>query len=77
MVTHKAQKIGDAASDLTDELHSGFNEAGAKVRQVFNSASHEISHVAAVLNKEVRTNPIQSSLIALGIGLLLGRLCRR
>lgn len=65
------------AHELNKDLHVVANEAGRKVRSLFNSASDEISHAGEKVSAEIRTNPVRSSMIALGLGVLLGALIRR
>ena len=69
--------IKNAANDVKDELSGAANQAGRKVRSFMNSASNEISHVSDSVTKQVQNNPVQSSLIALGVGFVLGSLLRR
>lgn len=52
-------------------------EAGAKVRSMLDEASSEVSHVAQAVETRVNEKPMQSSLIALGIGFVLGALLSR
>ena len=52
-------------------------EAGAKIRQVIDAASGEVSEVTEVLEERIQRKPVQSTLIALAGGVLLGLLLRR
>jgi ElaB/YqjD/DUF883 family membrane-anchored ribosome-binding protein len=72
-VTH----LKDAASILNDDLHKAANRAGRSVRSMYDSASDEISHASEYVGTEIRSNPVRSSVIALGVGVLLGALLRR
>ena len=67
----------DSAQDIKGDLHNAANEAGRKVRNLYNSTSDEISHVSDTVTAEIRANPVRSSMIALGIGVVLGALLRR
>jgi len=67
----------NAAQDIKGDLSNAANLAGRKVRSLYNSASDEISHASDTVTTEIRTNPVRSSMIALGIGVLLGALLRR
>lgn len=69
--------LKNAAHDAGTELHHAANQAGRKVRSMIHSASDEISHVSESVTSEIRANPVRSSLIALGAGVLLGVLLRR
>jgi ElaB/YqjD/DUF883 family membrane-anchored ribosome-binding protein len=66
-----------SAHELHDGLHTAANQAGRKVRSIYNSASDEIAHASEQVTTEIRSNPVRSSAIALGIGVLLGALIRR
>ncbi len=72
-VTH----LKDAAHVLGDDLHNAANQAGQKVRSMYNAAGHEITHAGEYVGTEIRNNPVRSSVIALGVGVLLGALLRR
>ena len=80
-VKNAASNIRDEAVNtaygVKDDLTGAANKAGRKVRNLFSCASDEISHVSDTVTKEIRTNPVQSSMIALGAGFLLGALFRR
>lgn len=67
----------ETAGELRDELRDTANRAGRKVRGFIDSASDELSHASDTVTTQIRSNPVQSSLIALGIGYVLGALFRR
>ncbi len=67
----------DVAEDAKHDLRDAANKAGRKVRNLFNNASDEISHATETVTTQIRSNPVQSSMIALGVGVLLGALLRR
>jgi len=69
--------LKNSAQDIKGDLYNAANQAGRKVRSMFNSASDEISHASDTVTAEIRTNPVRSSMIALGVGVLLGALLRR
>ena len=69
--------LKNSAHELNSGLHNTANQAGRKVRNLFNTASDEISHASDTVTQEIRTNPVRSSMIALGVGVLLGALLRR
>lgn len=60
-----------------DSIHNAAHQAGESVRGMYNSASDELTHVSARMKAEIRTNPLRSSAIALGVGALIGLLIRR
>jgi ElaB/YqjD/DUF883 family membrane-anchored ribosome-binding protein len=67
----------DAAGEAKDELYVTANKAGRKVRSFIDSTSDELSHATRTVTAHVHDKPVQSSLIALGIGFVLGALFRR
>ena len=67
----------DASGDLNESLHNAANNAGRTVRGMYNTASDEITHASEKLTSEIRSNPVRSSMVALGVGVLLGALIRR
>lgn len=62
---------------MSDDLQNAANNAGQKVRSLYNSASNEITHASDAVTGEIRGNPIRSSAIALGVGFIIGALMRR
>ncbi len=71
------RNVKKASDDIQDDLHDAANQAGRKVRGMIDSAGDEVSHVGHRVSKEIHANPVQSSLIALGVGVVLGALLRR
>ena len=63
--------------ELSDNLQEAANDAGRKVRALYNSASGEMSHASDAVTSEIRSHPIRFGAIALGVGVLLGILLRR
>ncbi len=70
-------KIQNSAESLNADLHNAATQAGQKVRSMIASANDEISQASDKVTAEIRTHPIQSTVIALGVGVLLGALLRR
>jgi ElaB/YqjD/DUF883 family membrane-anchored ribosome-binding protein len=68
-----SQAYGEAKQDLRETA----NKAGRKVRGFIHDASDEIVHAKDAVTSQIRTNPVQSSLIAAGVGFVLGALFRR
>ena len=62
---------------FSDSLHDAAHQAGESVRGMYNSANNELHHAGDRMKAEIRTNPIRSSAIALGVGALIGLLIRR
>jgi ElaB/YqjD/DUF883 family membrane-anchored ribosome-binding protein len=71
-----ATKKDDACCTKND-LSTVTHNAGHKLREVIDTASDEARDVTAATIKQVRNNPVQSSMIAAGIGLMVGFLFRR
>jgi hypothetical protein len=69
--------LKSADHHLTDGLQAAAHQAGESVRGMYNSASSELCSAGDRMKAEIRTNPIRSSAIALGVGALLGLLMRR
>jgi len=67
----------NSACEIKDDLHNIANQAGRKVRSLLNTAGDDISHASGYVAAEIRSNPVRSATIALGIGVLLGALLRR
>jgi len=72
-----AQNLRDSAAETSNDLRDAANKAGRTVRNFVHSASDELSHAKETVTTQIRTNPVQSSLVALGIGFVLGALFRR
>lgn len=67
----------DTAQDIKGSLQDVANDAGRKVRSFIDSASDELSHAGDKVATQIRNNPVQSSAIALGVGIVIGALLRR
>ena len=66
-----------AACEMKNDITNAANQAGRKVRSLYNTASDDISYASDHVTAEIRTNPVRSAAIALGVGVLLGALLRR
>ncbi len=62
-----------AKGDITEMA----SRAGRQVRNYIDTAGEQLHDARDKVVSEVRTNPVRSSLIALGAGLVLGVLFRR
>jgi len=69
--------VRNGTEDTVDSLSDYANQAGRKVRGFIDSASDEFSNVSEKVTGEVRNNPVRSSVIALGVGFIVGALFRR
>lgn len=62
---------------ISDDLQRAANSAGAAVRNVTEKAVAETSRATNDVIGYVRANPMQSSLMTLGVGFVLGALLMR
>jgi hypothetical protein len=69
--------LKDALCEMDGSLHEAAHNAGRKVRSILHTASDDVSHASEYVGSEIRSNPIRSSVIALGLGVLLGAMFRR
>lgn len=60
-----------------EDLHSAANHAGQAVRGMIDTAGGEAAHMSDWIKAEIRTNPLRSGAIALGVGAFIGLLLRR
>lgn len=67
------EKCCDKAGDMREAAHN----AGQKVREIYDTATHQGRDALAATQKQIRSNPITASAIAAGVGFLLGVLFRR
>ncbi len=67
----------DAACEMSQSLNDAAHNAARKVRSMLHSASDEISHASDQFSSEVRLNPMRSTMIALGVGAVIGALLRK
>jgi ElaB/YqjD/DUF883 family membrane-anchored ribosome-binding protein len=66
----------DKATDAKDNLEDAAHNAGRKVRHYLDTATDELTHASDSVKSHIRTKPVQSSIIALAAGFILGRLFR-
>ncbi len=66
-------KANSVVEDLSEYAHT----AGQSVRHFIDSANDEVHHAADKVKGEIRENPVRSTLVALGVGALIGALLRR
>jgi len=67
----------DAANDVKADANVTANQLGKKIRGFFDSASSEICEASDNVSTQIHNKPVQSSLIALGVGFVLGALLSR
>jgi len=73
--------LREASKDARVENHGMLTEyaekAGREVRHLIDVTGDQLNHAGQRVTDEIRNNPIRSSAIALGAGLILGLLARR
>ncbi|MBA4274223.1 MAG: hypothetical protein C0436_01080 [Alphaproteobacteria bacterium] len=72
-----ARDARDAAEDFGTELKSAAHRTGRSVREFLHTASDEVSHVTDNVASQIRNKPVQSTLIALAAGFIVGAIVRR
>lgn len=65
------------ATAIQDNAIGAAQEAGRKTRDFINNATQNTRSAIAATEREVREHPVRSSLVAAGVGFLLGMLMRR
>jgi len=71
------EKMCDKAQDVRGDLREAAHNAGQKVREIYDTATHEGRDASALVQKQIRSNPLAAGAIAAGVGFLLGALFRR
>ena len=72
-----ARKASAHLDETLDKASDYANDAGKKVRSVFDHTTDNVKAATHNVTSEIKQNPLQSSLIALGAGFILGSLMRR
>ncbi len=72
-VENAKDEVREGARDLRETAY----QAGRKVKNLVNTASDEFTHATEATTSHIRSNPVQSSFIALGVGFLIGSLFGR
>lgn len=67
------QAVNDAKTDFADAAHN----AGQEVRRYFTTAVDKAEEVTSDVEGRIRSKPVESTLLALGAGFLIGFLARR
>ena len=67
----------EAIRDTSEDIRVTANRVGRRVHDFINNASDEVSHAGEKVTTEIRANPVRSSMVALGAGLVLGMFLRR
>jgi ElaB/YqjD/DUF883 family membrane-anchored ribosome-binding protein len=66
-----------AAQNTTETLCETANKMGQKLRSVVDDASGDMSGLGEKLVQQIKERPLQSALVALGAGAILGMLLSR
>lgn len=85
---HSPEDTRDQASDLSMQVREKAQELGAKAQELGTKATEiaseyyqqgreQVLALEQAVEAQIRDKPIQSLLIAGGVGLLIGFLCRR
>ena len=67
----------DVAEDAASDARSIAHRAGKEARRVYGQAKDELCSASDSVGTQIRNNPVQSTLLALGAGLLLGAFLNR
>ena len=76
-VQNYRNSTGAIVEETKDDIREVANKAGRKVRKLVHTASDEFAHAKDTVTTEIRSNPVRSSFVALGLGVVLGALLRR
>ena len=71
------QEGRNMANDAEEHITDIANRTGRTMRRYYDAASHELQDDYDMVASRIRSNPLQASVIALGLGVLLGSLFRR
>lgn len=67
----------DTANAAKNDLEGVARETGAQIRKFMGNTGHNLKEAGETVAGRIRENPIQSALIALGVGILAGIVYRR
>lgn len=71
------REVSKTSENVVEDISHYASKAGQKVRHFIDTASEEAHHASEKVTQEIRTNPVRSSVIALGVGYILASLLRR
>lgn len=69
--------VQDRGHDVLSDVSGYANEAGQKVRGLFDRTVDGGKNASHKIENEIKSNPIRSSAIALGAGFIIGALLTR
>ncbi len=70
-------RIEEAIKAEKENWGQSARQTGHHVRELADTARHSLSDAGGSVALRIRDNPIQSSIIALGLGLIFGMIYRR
>lgn len=75
--TKAVDQAKETVVDLKEDFRSVANRAGRRVRDAIDHAGDELGQARDQVTTRIKDKPVESSLIALGVGFILGALFRR
>jgi ElaB/YqjD/DUF883 family membrane-anchored ribosome-binding protein len=69
--------VQDGAAKVKGDIREVANKVGRDIRGFIDTANDEIHKVGETVSDQIKANPRQSALIAVGVGFVLGFLFRR
>jgi ElaB/YqjD/DUF883 family membrane-anchored ribosome-binding protein len=72
-----ADRANKKVAEFSENASEAAHNAGEKVRNFLETARTDVSEASRAVKSQIKNKPIQSSLIALGIGYVIGALARR
>ncbi len=76
-VRDAAETVSGAAGSIREDIEVMARHAGSHVRDVVDNIEHHVSETTDTVMSSIKERPMQSSLIALGVGFVMGLLLRR
>ena len=80
-VRESARHLRDAArnveSSIKDDLAAAAKHTKEQVRDFAGTAQHQAADISDAVTAKIKKNPLQSSLLALGVGFVAGMIYRR
>lgn len=67
----------ETAEEVGNNLINKAEHAGEEVRRYVSDVSQKVANASSELEHSIKDKPVQSTLIALGAGIILGMLFRR
>ena len=74
---HIRRDANDAAHAVKDNLEGAARRSGQYVREIADSAGQGLSEAGQTVTHKIRDNPVQSSIVALGVGVVIGMIFNR